>query len=440
MSLNINSLIQWHSVWLSIRENIIYMNTDRPLQQSVIRKSQMKRSFQWLTALVLASGIIFWFAAWISPAVDKNQIRTARVERGNLEATITATGLVVPEFEQVISSPIDTRILRILKKAGDTLRPQEPILLLDLETAMLAYEKVNDQLALKVNQQHQLRATLENQLIKINSQIKVKQLELAAKKIKTEQNEPLYHSKYISKSDFDSIVLDYKSAQEQLKELIETKKNLESTAELQQEGIDLEIKIYKNERTLLKQELELATTKAQRGGILTWVTLSEGATIRKGDVIAKVADLHTYRVDATISDIHASRLTTGMPVRVKVNEKFLNGTVSTILPTIENGIVRAQITLEDKSSNLLRSNMRVDVYVVTAAKQNILKVKKGLFTGTEGKSEVFVIRNGKATKTVITTGIFNFDDQEVVSGLAEGDEIIISDMTAYAHLKELKVK
>jgi HlyD family secretion protein len=416
------------------------MNTDRPLEQSVIRKSQMKRSLQWLIAIVLAASIILWFVAWVSPSVQRSQIRTAKVERGDLEASITATGLVVPEFEQVISSPIDTRILRILKKAGDTIHPQEPILLLDLETAMLAYEKVNDQLALKVNQQHQLKATLENQLIKVNSQIKVKQLDLAAKKLKMEQNEPLYHSKYISKSDFDSIVLDYKSAQEQLHELIETKKNLESAEKLQQEGVDLEIKIYKSERTLLKQELELATTKAEKGGILTWVTLSEGATIRKGDVIAKVADLHTYRVDATISDIHANRLTIGMPVRVKINEKFLNGTVSNILPTIENGIVRAQITLEDKSNALLRSNMRVDVYVVTASKQKVLKVKKGLFASTEGKSEVFVIRNGKAVKTLITPGIFNFDYQEVVSGLAEGDEIIISDMSQYVHLKEVKVK
>jgi HlyD family secretion protein len=416
------------------------MNTDRPLEQSVIRKSQMKRSLQWLIAIVLAASIILWFVAWVSPSVQRSQIRTAKVERGDLEASITATGLVVPEFEQVISSPIDTRILRILKKAGDTIHPQEPILLLDLETAMLAYEKVNDQLALKVNQQHQLKATLENQLIKVNSQIKVKQLDLAAKKLKMEQNEPLYHSKYISKSDFDSIVLDYKSAQEQLHELIETKKNLESAEKLQQEGVDLEIKIYKSERTLLKQELELATTKAEKGGILTWVTLSEGATIRKGDVIAKVADLHTYRVDATISDIHANRLTIGMPVRVKINEKFLNGTVSNILPTIENGIVRAQITLEDKSNALLRSNMRVDVYVVTASKQNVLKVKKGLFASTEGKSEVFVIRNGKAVKTLITPGIFNFDYQEVITGLSEGDEIIISDMSQYAHLKELKIK
>jgi HlyD family secretion protein len=348
--------------------------------------------------------------------------------------------MVVPQFEQVISSPIDARILRILKKAGDTLHPNEPILLLDLETAMLAYQKVTDQLALKVNEQYQLKASLENQLIKLNSQIKVKQLELQSRKQKMEQNKPLYESTFISRSEFDQIVLDYESAQAQLQELIDTRKNIVATTQLQQEGLELEVKIYQSERTLLKQELELAATKTEKGGVLTWVTLSEGATIRKGDIIAKVADLNTFQVDATISDVHASRVSVGMPVRVKIDSTYLNGTISTILPTVENGIVRAFISLEEKSHHLLRPSMRVDVYMVTAARKNILKLKKGLFASNEGKPEVFVIRDGKAVKTRVEVGLSNFEYQEIISGLSAGDEVIISDMKNYAHLSELKIE
>jgi HlyD family secretion protein len=338
-----------------------------------------------------------------------------------------------------LSSPIDTRILKILKKAGDTLRPHEPILLLDLKTAMLAYEKVTDQLALKRNAQRQLKSTMDNQLIKLNSQMRVKELELNIKKTKYEQNKPLLEGKYISQNDFDQSFSDYESARTQLEELIETKKNILAGNQLQQEGLDLEIKIYNSERTLLRQELDLATTQSDRSGVLTWVTLSEGATIRKGDLLAKIANLKTYRVDATVSDIHASHLTTGMPVRVNIDETILNGTVANILPTIENGVVRAFITLEDKSNAMLRSNLRVDVYVVTAAKARTLKVKKGVFASTEGKPELFVIRNGKAVKTLVQPGLTNADYTEIISGLKEGDEVIISDMSRYVHLKELKI-
>jgi HlyD family secretion protein len=372
--------------------------------------------------------------------VNKSQIRTAKVERGSLEATITASGTIVPEYEQVISSPIDTRILRILKKAGDTLHPNEPILVLDLETAKLAYEKISDQLALKINSQYQAKASLENQLIKLNSQIKIKQLEMNAKKEEVVTNKPFYEQRYVTKDEYDKMVLDYETAQTQLQELIDTRQNVMESTRLQQEGIDLEIKTFKTEEALLKQELEMATTKAMRGGILTWVTLSEGATIRKGDIIAKVADLNTYRVDATISDVHASRITIGMPVQVKLDETIFKGVVSNIQPTVENGVVRAQITLEDKSNRLLRPSMRVEVYAITDSQSNILKVRKGLVINTEGKSEVFVIRNGQAIRTPVTLGISSFDYQQITDGLTEGDEIIISDMSNLAHLKELKIK
>jgi HlyD family secretion protein len=113
--------------------------------------------------------------------------------------------------------------------------------------------------------------------------------------------------------------------------------------------------------------------------------------------------------------------------------------ITNILPTVENGVVRAQITLEDRSNRLLRPSMRVDVYAITDSKKDVLKVKKGLVISNEGKTEVFVIRNGQAIRTPVTLGISSFDYQEITSGLSEGDEIIISDMSNYAHLKEMKV-
>jgi multidrug resistance efflux pump len=102
-----------------------------------------------------------------------------------------------------------------------------------------------------------------------------------AKKEEVITNKPFYEQRYVTKDEYDKMVLDYETAQTQLQELIETRQNVKESTRLQQEGIDLEIKTFRTEEALLKQELEMATTKAARGGILTWVSLSEGATIRK---------------------------------------------------------------------------------------------------------------------------------------------------------------
>jgi HlyD family secretion protein len=176
--------------------------------------------------------------------------------------------------------------------------------------------------------------------------------------------------------------------------------------------------------------------------VLTWVTPEEGATIHRGEIIARTADLNSFRVEATVSDIHATRIRVGLPVKVKVNEEnYLQGSIIRILPTIENGVVNMEVSLEERSSPLLRSNLRVDVYVITARKENVLRIKKGLFiNGGEGEHEVFVIHDDVALKTPVRIGMSSFEYYEVVEGLKEGDEVIISEMKDYVHLKEVKVR
>ena len=61
-------------------------------------------------------------------------------------------------------------------------------------------------------------------------------------------------------------------------------------------------------------------TRSDQDGVLTWVLPEVGATVRKGDVLARVADLSAYRVVATISDVHASKLAAGMRTHVKLDE------------------------------------------------------------------------------------------------------------------------
>jgi HlyD family secretion protein len=69
-----------------------------------------------------------------------------------------------------------------------------------------------------------------------------------------------------------------------------------------------------------------------------------------------------------------------------------------------------------------------------------LRIKKGPALNAEGVRDVFVIRGDTAVKTPVKMGIASFDTYEVVDGLLEGDEVILSDMTGFQHLKEVQLK
>jgi HlyD family secretion protein len=215
--------------------------------------------------------------------------------------------------------------------------------------------------------------------------------------------------------------------------------NARRATQSQLDGLVLEIKTLEQERDEAQRQLDLATTRADRDGVLTWVVTEEGSSIHKGEVIARTADLSSFRVEAKISDVHAGRLSVGLPVRIKVDEEYLEGSISSILPTIKDGIMTLLVGLEQKSSKLLRANLRVDVYIVTDHKDRALRIKRGPFANSEGDHEVFVIRGDMAIKVPVRLGIASFENFEVVKGLIQGDEVIISDMTEYLRMKEVKL-
>ncbi|MBS1812533.1 MAG: efflux RND transporter periplasmic adaptor subunit [Acidobacteria bacterium] len=413
---------------------------DREIDVAFRRKLILRRSVISLLLIAAFACLLIFGPAWIKPSLNRSRIRTAKVETGALEATITASGTVVPEFEQVISSPVDARVLKILKRPGDLLVKGEAMLQLDVSASVLAVEKANQQIDLKQNAQAKAKIDLESTLNGLQSQIETKTLDHKSLSANSTRNRELYKSGLLAEDKLREVELLEEKAALELRQLEVAKRTAQQSTKTQLEGLALELSQLEKERDEAKRQLDLATTKSDRNGVLTWVVLEEGATISKGSVIARIADLNSFRVDATISDVHANRLSPGMPVSIKINDDYLKGTIRSIDPTIKNGVITLQVSLVDKSSALLKSNLRCDVLVVTDHKEKTLRIKKGPFANAEGSRDVFVIRGDTAIKTPVKFGIASFDFYEVLEGLLEGDEVIISDMTDYQHLKEVKMK
>jgi len=345
----------------------------------------------------------------------------------------------VPEFEQALSSPIDSRVLKVLKKPGAILAQGEAILELDVSTAQLNLDKLNDQIALKENQQAQLRLDLEKNLSDLQTQARIKKLRREYLQAKTEEQKQLFAIGGSSKQQMRQSELEEEIAELELQQLDSNIHNTQNSLQNQLQGVATEIRILQKERAEAQHELELATAKAPRPGVLTFALSEEGATVRPGEVIARIADLSSFRVQATVSDVHASRLSLNLPVKVKINEEYLQGSVASIYPKIENGVITLNVNLEDKSNPALRSNLRVDVFIVTASREQVLRVKKGAYVTGEGTQEVFVLRDGVAHKTRVRFGLTSFEYFEAVEGLSEGDEVIISDMRDFLHVNEVRV-
>jgi HlyD family secretion protein len=414
---------------------------DRPLDSDFQRTRRLGRIGKISALVACLVALIVWLPGWIRPSVSRARIRTARVTLGSIEAVITASGTVVPEVERALSSPLDARVLRILKRPGDPLKAGDPLVELDASESVLGVEKLAKDLALKDNQQAQTRLALEKSLLDIEGRLNTKRLDLDSLRSDLADNRQLFKEGLISREKLRQAELAEAKAEIELKQVEGERDNVGQANQAQVDGLVLERSSLGKEVSEARRQLELATTRADRDGVVTWALTEEGVLVRRGDVIARIADLRSFRVDATVSDVHAKRLSVGMPVAVRVNdEDTLEGRISAIYPKIDNGVMTFTVSLADKSSKLLRSNMRVDVLVITDRKPRVLRLKKGPFAEGEGYRQAFVIRGDRAVRTPISLGLASFDDFEVVSGLAEGDEVIVSDMRDYLHLSEINIK
>ena len=128
----------------------------------------------------------------------------------------------------------------------------------------------------------------------------------------------VYTEDFVRKSDTD-----VERAGIELQQMDEAMTAAERTSVAREAGLALEMKILAKQRDEAAHVLQVATTASDRPGVLTWVVASEGVSVRRGDQIARVADLTSFRVEATVSDVHAARVTPGIAVTVELGETKL---------------------------------------------------------------------------------------------------------------------
>ena len=413
---------------------------DREIDSKTRQNALIKRWLIAAAAIAAAWLVISWGAGLIRPSLKRSMVRTAVVEQGPVDASLSATGVVVPQTEQVLSSPVDARLLRIVKKAGSAVKKGDPIVELDVNASVLAVETLGQDLALKANQQARSKLSLENTLSDLNAQVEIKKLQLESARLEHQRNRQLFDQGLSSEEVLRKSEMAEKQAGIELLRLEASRLNAQASTRAELDGLVLELSKLQKAHQEARRVLGLAAPTADRDGVVTWTLTEEGSTVRKGDVVARIADLSAFRVDASVSDAYASRLSAGLPVQVRVDDRMVDGQVTDVLPTVQNGVITVRVALKDPSDASLRPNLRVEVFIVTGHRARALRVRKGSSTSGEGVQQVFVVRGDRAERRRVRFGIASFDFVEVVEGLAAGDEVIVSDMADYQHLSSIRLR
>ena len=219
-----------------------------------------KRRRQGLGALVLG-GLFVAFSygpSLLRPSVPRSRVRIEKVDRGPVEASIAASGTVTPDLEEVITSPVDARVTRILKRAGDPIKAGEAILELDLSEPALAFGKIDRDVDLKRNEQRRTRLDLQSRLADLDAATEAKRLEVESLRARLAQQTELAASGLVSKDGLREAQLNEARAVLELKRLIASRSIAEEMTRAQIDGMNLELATLDSQRREARRVLDLS--------------------------------------------------------------------------------------------------------------------------------------------------------------------------------------
>ena len=413
---------------------------DREIPKAVRNKERNKKIIRYGGIGVASIVVISVLISLMRTGVKTKDLVLSTVDKGTIEVSVSASGKVVPAFEEIINSPMNTRIVEIYKKGGDSVDVGTPILKLDLQSVETDYKKLLDEEQMRSYKLDQLRVNNQTKLNDLSMKIKVSAMQLNRKKVEL-RNEQYLDSLGSGTTDkVRQAELSYNVAQleyEQLKQQYDNEKEVLAAEYKVQE---LDFSIFRKGLAEMKRTLDDAQVRSPRKAILTYINNQIGAQVSQGSQLAVISDLSHFKVEGEIADTYGDRVAAGGKAIVKIGSEKLEGTVSSVTPLSKNGVISFTVQLNEDNNRRLRSGLKTDVYVMNAVKEDVMRIANASYYVGRGEYDLFVCDSDKEiVKRKVQLGDSNFEFVEVISGLQPGDQVVVSDMSQYKNKNKLKL-
>lgn len=414
---------------------------DKQISKSQLRRERNTKLMKWGGATLLVVLGVTALIVSLEKGINRRDVRLGAAEQGALETTVNATGRVVPAFEEVINSPVDTRILKVYAQAGDSVEEGAPLLQLDLETAETNYSKLLNERDMRRQELTQLQLNNHTQLSELAMQIEVKQMQVNQLKVEVE-NERRLDSLGSGTGDrvrqAETAYTTGKLELRQLRERLANEKLRNAAAEKVQ---SLNVSSFEQDLALMRRTLDQGRIPAPHAGVLTYIANEIGRRITAGEKVAVVSDLSQFKIEGEVAEGSSDRVGVGSEVIVRIGKTELKGTVTNLTPQAKGGVISFTVKLEDPRNPRLRSGLRTELSVSYGYKSSVLRIPNGQYFKGPGEYNLFV-KDGDnhLSQRKVRLGDSNRDYVEVLSGLNAGDSVAVSDMEQFNKSKTLKLK
>jgi HlyD family secretion protein len=411
-------------------------------------KVQARRSVPWLKfalpvailGLIVVAGFSV-FSTWLTAeaSVSANRIRLAQVQRGDLIRDLSVQGRVVAAISPTLYSPA-TGTVSLDVKPGDTVEQDQVLATIDSPEVRASYLQ-------EVSTQDRLVAEMEREKIQARkAQVKGQQLidlakvQLTAAEREMRRAEISIQTNSISQIDYERARDELARAQVQHAHAIDDAKLETESLQFETQTRQLAVDRQKLVVDEFNRQVELLSIRSPVSGIVGNIAVTQKALVEQNAPLITVVDLSAFEVEVMVPESYADDLGIGLASTIIYNNQDWRGELVSLSPEVNNNEVAGRIRFSAGSPPGLRQNQRVTVQVLIDELHNVLKLQRGSFAESGGGRTAFVLgSDGLAVKREVALGARSAGEVEVLSGLNEGDQVIISSIAEFEKFDTVQI-
>jgi HlyD family secretion protein len=396
-----------------------------------------------LAAGVLALAAITLGIRWYTnraPSVARSELWVGAVTRGPLTFDVRGQGTLIPTSFRWASSPIAARVEKVLVQPGAEVKPDDVLIELSNPDAELAALEADRDVAQAEAQLAQLVAQLDGTRLAQESAV----AGLAGEEVMAARRKEI-DSKMAEKgviSDLESAESSAKAAQLATRREFEQKRlgALKRGNAAQLEAQRAQVERLKALAQFRRKQLDALKVTAGQAGVVQQVAVEAGQSVAAGAPLAKVIDPTKLQARLRIPETATTDVTMGLAAQIDTRNGVVKGEVVRIDPAAQNGSVIVDVRLTGELPKNSRADQNVDGVIELGTTKDVLHVPRPAIGEAHSSASVFVLRGSEAQRVSIKFGRAALKDIEVVSGLREGDQIVLSDVTRFDGVNRLRVE
>ena len=413
---------------------------DRQIAPSKVKRKKLLR---WLPVVVIVPVLYFMAQAGTEKVfrVDSNSIKVGTVTFGEFQDVVSLNGVLEPGRTVHITALQGGRVEEILVEDGAFVEVGEQLMRLANSDLALDFMNRETQIVEQINNLRSTRIQLDQNKRQVQEQLLDVKYRYQERVRTFSIDSSLYRQGAIPKGDLDAS----KNELSYLKGLIDlTRERLETDEayrRMQLDRIDQSIELMERNLEAIRRSLDDLVITAPIAGQMSQFSHEIGETKQKGESLGRIDVLDSFLVSAPVDQFYLNRVSIGQEAIADLNSRTYGLEVYKIFPAVENGQFEIHLRFTEEEIPNPRRGQNVRVRLSLSATEQALKIPKGGYYGSTGGRFVYVLTDeGLAVKREIELGAQNPEYYKVLSGLEEGEQVILSSYESFGDSEIIEIK